>query len=289
MRHFFSCRLWLYFFSIGLLALPTAYGNEFQSESSFAFIPNLWDPHIRREKPDLKDIRVVRILTDNDYPPFTMQNIDGTPTGFSVELAREACYLLTLTCDIQIRPFEILLDDLNTHKGDVVIAALEAHADLRDRYAVTLPYFRNPGHFMVRKGGFPLNYPSSDDLKGTQIVVVGGSAHEAFIKTFFPKAISVPAQDFLAAAYALKNHQTSYVFADGVNIALWVNGKNSEDCCVLAGHPYLENRYFGEGFVFTMRENDDMLRRAFDYAFQQLYLSGKYTELYLRFFPVNPY
>ena len=38
-----------------------------------------------------------------------------------------------------------------------------------------------------------------------------------------------------------------------------------------------------------MRREDELLRQAFDYAFQRLRDEGKYAELYLRFFPVSPF
>ena len=62
----------------------------------------------------------------------------------------------------------------------------------------------------------------------------------------------------------------------------------SDGCCEFAGGPYLESRFFGEGIGFIIRKDDETLRRAFDFALQQLWKEGKYAELYLRFFPGQP-
>jgi polar amino acid transport system substrate-binding protein len=252
-------------------------------------VPNLWDPHLRLEKVDLRDAKTVRILTDDDYPPFSMMDFNGFPTGFSVELARRACQILMLSCEIQVMPFESLLRALDERKGDVIVAALLSRKELRDNYDVTRPYFRNPGRFVMRRESEALTEPSDRILRNKSIVVVAGSAHEMFVKTFFPGTSRISRQDFLAAAQALKNHEADYLFADGVSAALWVYGTTSADCCTLTGTGYLDPRYFGEGIVFTLRKKDDRLRRAFDYALQHLYVNGDYRELYMRFFPVNPH
>jgi polar amino acid transport system substrate-binding protein len=93
----------------------------------------------------------------------------------------------------------------------------------------------------------------------------------------------------VAAEAALKAGAVDYVFADGLGLSLWLNGAESDGCCEFAGGPYLESRFFGEGMGFIIRKDDETLRRAFDFALQQLWKEGKYAELYLRFFPVSPF
>jgi ABC-type amino acid transport/signal transduction systems, periplasmic component/domain len=254
------------------------------------FIPVFWDNHSRLDKPDLKAIKLIRIVTDDDYPPFTMPGHDGTVTGFSVELAREACHELNIPCSVQVMPFENLLESLNADKGDIAIAAFPADKDLRNRFAVTLPYFKNPGRFIIRKDRKPPSEIKPSILaKGTKISVIAGSTHEAFLKAFFPQAEIIAVPDFITLAQNMKTAHSDYAFLDGVRAAFWINGSNSENCCRLIGEPYLESRYFGEGLVFVARKNNLSLQLAFDHAFRQLHKNGKYAELYLRFFPVNPY
>src|SRR5271165_5592240 len=46
-----------------------------------AFSPSFWDPHARPAKPDLADLRALRFLTDDDYPPFHFALPDGSLAG----------------------------------------------------------------------------------------------------------------------------------------------------------------------------------------------------------------
>ena len=41
--------------------------------------------------------------------------------------------------------------------------------------------------------------------------------------------------------------------------------------------------------AFLFRKEDDASRRAVDYALQRLWDEGRYTDIYLRFFPVGLY
>jgi polar amino acid transport system substrate-binding protein len=251
-------------------------------------IPNFWDSRAQLDRPDLPASRTIRFLVDDDFPPLHFPGLDGNPTGLSVELARAACERLGLTCTIQVRRFDTLLDALIERQGDVVAAAIPITADLRSRFAVTGPYFKIPARFAVRK---ERNQPAPEAkaLQGKTIGIVGGTAHEAFAKAFMPGSTLKLYPELAAAQAALKAGEIDYLFADGLGLALWIGGEEAGGCCDFSGGPYLESRFFGEGIGFITRTEDENLRRALDFALQQLWKEGKYAELYLRFFPVSPF
>ncbi len=252
-------------------------------------VPNFWNPRARGERVEAPQTgRAVRFLTDDEFPPLHFAGPDGSPTGFSVELARAVCERLAITCTVQARRFDTLLDALGSQQGDVVAAAIPLTPALRANFLATRPYFRWPARFAARNDrGLPA--PSVPALAGRTVGVVAGSAHAAYVKAFFPKAVSKDFTDLAAAEGALRRGETDYLFADGLNLALWVGGQEAGGCCALVGGDYLENRYFGEGIGFVTRTEDAALNRALDDALQRVWDDGKYTELYLRFFPVSPF
>jgi polar amino acid transport system substrate-binding protein len=195
---------------------------------------------------------------------------------------------LSLTCTIQVRRFDMLLDALNERQGDVVAAAIPITAGLRSRFSVTAPYFKIPARFAVRKDR---NQPAPEAkaFQGKTIGVVGGTAHEAFAKAFMPGGTLKSYPELAAAQAALKTGETDYLFADGLGLALWIGGEEAGGCCDFSGGPYLESHFFGEGIGFITRTEDENLRRVLDFALQQLWKEGKYAELYLRFFPISPF
>ena len=38
------------------------------------FIPHYWEPSLRLDKPDVSSLRVIRFLTDDDYPPMNFRH-----------------------------------------------------------------------------------------------------------------------------------------------------------------------------------------------------------------------
>ena len=73
-------------------------------------VPGFWDPRRRPDRPDMSRLTVIRFLTETDYPPFNFTGADGNPAGFNVDLARALCDEIKVTCTIQMRRFETLVD-----------------------------------------------------------------------------------------------------------------------------------------------------------------------------------
>src|SRR5689334_6701655 len=87
-------------------------------------VPGFWDPRRRPDRPDLSRITVIRFLTETDYPPFNFTGADGNPAGFNVDLARALCDEIKITCTIQMRRFETLVDAITSNRGDAIIASM---------------------------------------------------------------------------------------------------------------------------------------------------------------------
>lgn len=249
-------------------------------------VPNLWDPRIRLDRPEPGPPRVVRFLTDDDYPPFHFAGPDGALTGFSVELARAVCDRLAWTCTIQPRRFDTLPDSLAEGRGDVLAAAMNLTPALRQRFAASHLYFRAPARFATTRGNARPSLDSAT-LQGRRVAVVANSAHQAFLERLMPFVQRRESSDLGAAIAALRSGEAEYVFADGVALSLTLAGSGGE--FAFSGGPYLESRYFGEGVAFLLRKDEPALKRAIDYALQGLWDDGTYARLYLRFFPVSPY
>jgi polar amino acid transport system substrate-binding protein len=251
-------------------------------------VPGFWDPKKRPDRPDLSRLQGIRFLTEDDFPPFNHAGPDGRPAGFNVDLARLVCEELGVRCTVQVRRFDTLITSLEQNAGDAVIASVRPSADLRRRVDMTDPYFRQAARFAVRAAdAVPVVSPQL--LEGRRIGVVMGTAHEAYLTTYFPAATAVPYASADAAREALRKGELFAVFADGVGLAYWINGTGSENCCAFAGGPYIESRFFGEGIGMMVRRGNDSLRNALNYGLFRLWETGRYTELWLRYFPVSPY
>ena len=72
------------------------------------FVPGFFDPARRMAKPDLAGLRLIRFLTEEDYPPFHFITPEGALTGFDIEIARAVCNELKLPCTNHTRRFGAL-------------------------------------------------------------------------------------------------------------------------------------------------------------------------------------
>jgi polar amino acid transport system substrate-binding protein len=251
-------------------------------------VPGFWDPRRRPERPDLNRVVVIRFLTEVDYPPFNFAGPDGNPQGFNVDLARMLCEELKLGCTIQMRRFETLVPALNENRGDAVIASIGVTPESRAKADFTDPYYRTPGRFAALRNS-PIEDPLPEKLEGRKVAVVAGTAHEAYLKELFTEVEVRPYPNAEAARMALRSGDVDLLFGDSVSLAFWLNGTDSGNCCAFRGGPYLDSRYFGEGVGIAVRKGNDTIRLALNWALFRVWEQGRFTDLWLRYFPISPF
>jgi polar amino acid transport system substrate-binding protein len=269
-----------------------------QQQGSPAIVPGFWDPRRRPERPDLARLSAIRFMTEVDYPPFNYAGPDGNPTGFNVELARMICEELKVNCTVQMRRFDTLLDSLDGNRGDAAIASISVSPETRKRADFSDPYYRPTARFAVRAKTSSTATSSAaastaavtpESMEGRKVAVVAGSAHEQYLKTLFTEANVRPYPDAAAAREALRTGEVDYLFGDGFALSFWLNGQSSSGCCAFAGGAFIESRYFGEGIGIAVKRGNDTLRRAINYALFRIWETGRFTDLWLRYFPVSPF
>jgi polar amino acid transport system substrate-binding protein len=258
-----------------------------QVASSAVPVPGFWDPRRRPDRPDLR-LTLIRWVSEVDYPPFNYAGPDGNPAGLNIELARLICEELKVDCTVQMRRFDTLIDALNENRADAVIASIAVSPETRRRVDFSDPYYRPVSRFAARRDA--IREPVTPErLEGKKIAVVAGTAHEAYLRALFTEAQVKTYPNADEARAALRRGDVDLLFGDGFSIAFWLNGSESADCCAFVGGPFVEGRYFGEGVGIAVKKGNDVLRQAFNWALFRLWEKGKFTDLWLKYFPINPY
>lgn len=266
------------------LAVPSAWSQ------TKPVVPYFWDPQERLLRPDVKDRPRLRFLTVTDFPPFSFIDPRKRLSGFHVELAREICSELELlsVCQIQALPYNELENALNGGEGDALMAGIPITADTRARFEFTRPYFRLPGRFVARKNS-GLNEPLAQALAGKTVGIVAGTAHGAYGQSKFA-AMQLRLFDTRERALeALSKGAIEAVFDDALSLSFWLLSEPGTACCSFVGGPYLSDDYFGLGLAIAVKKGDQELAGAIDYALRSISDSGKFSELYLRYFPISLY
>jgi len=269
------------------MSVATAQSEQIARPAPFV-LPGFWPTEPRLEIPDLSRIQSIRFLTETGYPPFNYLDEEGRLVGFNVELARALCVELKVECMIRTRAFDELLPQLEAGRGDAVIASLAMTEAARARVDFTDRYYLTPARFVVREDtGYGEMTP--EGLAGRSIGVVAGTAHEAYLRQFFPDAKVVPFDTREEARQALRGLAVEALFDDAISLMFWINGTASEGCCAFRGGAYHDARHFGEGVGIAVIKGNDPMRKALNYALRKVYQSGKYEELFLRYFPMSYY
>lgn len=270
------------------LGLPVAALGQATAVQPPVQVPGFWDPRRRPERPDLTRVQVIRFLTEIDYPPFNFTGADGNPQGFNVDLARMLCEELKLGCTIQMRRFETLIPALNENRGDAAIASMAVTNETRAKVDFTDPYYRTPARFVARRNS-SIEDPLPEKLEGKKVAVVAGTAHEAYLKELFTEVELRPYPNAEGARNALRQGEVDLLFGDGMSLAFWLNGTDSANCCAFRGGAYLDSRYFGEGVGVAVKKGNDTIRLALNWALFRVWELGRFSDLWLRYFPINPF
>jgi polar amino acid transport system substrate-binding protein len=266
---------------------PASNAQPAPAASSVA-IPGFWDPRRRPERPDLSRVTLIRFITEIDYPPFNYSGPDGNPEGLNVDLARMICEELKIACTVQMRRFDTLLPSLGDNRGDAVMASIAVTPEARKLADFSDPYYRTPGRFAARRDTV-INDVRPEQLEGKKVAVVAGTAHEAFLKALFTEVDVRPYDTPERTREALRKGEVDLLFADGISLAFWLNGTDSQNCCAFRGGPFIESRYFGEGVGIAVKRGNDTLRQAFNWALFRLWEKGRFSDLWLRYFPISPF
>jgi polar amino acid transport system substrate-binding protein len=221
----------------------------------------------------------VRFMTSNDYPPFHYYDEEGVLTGFNVDVARAICLELSAAGDIQVREWTELLPALRRGDTDALIASHAITPALLKEFDVSDRYYFTPARFVGRRETTTLT-ATPEGLTGKRIGVVKGSAHEAYVRTFFANSAIIPFESAVRTG-----GDVDVSFGDGIALTFWINGTLSRGCCELKGGPYFEPKYFGDGVGIVVPKKDPQLKGLLNGALLRLRATGRYEELLLRYFP----
>jgi polar amino acid transport system substrate-binding protein len=275
---------------VALAALALA-GLAFLSSPASAqvrndIVPDTWQGDVLRPKPDMRGIEKLRFITDSDYPPFHYFDEVGALTGLNVDLAKAICEALEVECEVKDVEWSEIFPTLERGEADAAIASIRISAEALEKVDFTSRYYATPARFVALKTN-ELKDIRPETLEGLKVGVAKGTGHEAYLKLFFPDVAIATFDTVEDATKALKSGAIDFVFGDGIGLTFWINGVSSEGCCEFRGGPYLDAKFFGEGVGIAVKKDNRQLAEILNYGLEQVHASGRYEELFLRYFPMS--
>lgn len=245
-------------------------------------------------KPDISQRSQIRFLTGTDFAPFNSLTPQGRLSGYNIDLIRAICQELSMTsrCQIEARPWDELLPALRNNETDALVAGLMPDREKRASLSFTRAYFSLPARFVAVKTEQSSTTTFSPD--GKNVGVLANTAHEALLKTYFPKAKIIPYSNSELLYKGLQDGKVQLIFGDAMSLSLRMNPASASDssngaCCHFVGGAYPAPEFLGQGMAIALRKQDTDLRLAFNNALTALERKGVLDDLYLRYFPVGFY
>lgn len=274
--------------AIGILTYGSIARGALAEDSAGYDVPLFRQVEQLKKPPTAEGLGTLKLLTDEDFPPFSFRDGTGAVVGLNVDLALGACSELAVTCEIVARPWSELKAALESGQGSAIISGMRLTGKTAEGLDVTRPFFRALGRFATRPDrGISEISPSL--LNGKKVAVAAGSAHAAWMSKHFPKADLISFGIASQARDALKAGQVDLVFGDALELIYWIKGEASGGCCNLVPGAYIDSNYFSNPMFYVVRRGDTPLRRLLDYGLDRMQASGRFAEIFRRYVPLNPW
>lgn len=239
-------------------------------------------------RPDWSWLDQLRFVTTSDFPPLNYYDEDGVLTGLNVDLARDICRVLSVNCQVSELEWDDLSETVNDGAADAAVAGIAITPQTVAKLGFTDIYLQIPARFAAAEDA-DIARITAENLDGRTIGVARGTAHHAYLRTFFPDAELSLFESVDDARAALRAGSVDLVFADGLSTVFWVNGAGSRGCCKLVDGGFMEPKYFGQGLAIAVKRGNDRLVTVLNYALARLRAEGRLEELMLRYFPLSLY
>jgi len=236
----------------------------------------------------LRKVRAIRFAVDETMPPFGYRNGDGALTGFVPILLDAMCRDLKMSCEFLTRPRGEALASLDAGEVDAVLSMTGPdNADL-SRYDFTRPFLRSFSRFATRIAS-PIDGTTQRDLAGKRVGVRAGTRQQQFLERYYPRSAIVTFDSDEELYDALRLARIDALFGDAFRLMFWLRGQSSMNCCHFLGHGYGPGTGLSQSLSFMLRKPDSDTRKVIDHGLDRLQSSGRFSAIYVRFFPDSPY
>jgi glutamate transport system substrate-binding protein len=185
----------------------------------------------------------ITIGTKFDQPLFGLQNLEGEPEGFDVEVAKLIAARLGISED-SIEWVETVSANrepfLEQGQVDMVVATYTINETRDEVIDFAGPYFQAGQDILVAAGN-PEGIEGEDDLAGKTVCSVSGSTPAGYIEENQPEAELVLFDVYDRCVDALKNGQVQAVTTDNVILAGYA--AEEPDALELLSNPFTEEPY----------------------------------------------
>ncbi|WP_243371049.1 lysine/arginine/ornithine ABC transporter substrate-binding protein [Microvirga solisilvae] len=252
--------------------------------------------------------KTIKIATEGAYAPYNFTTPDGKLDGFEIELAKDLCARMKVTCEIVAQDWDGIIPALTAKKYDAIMAGMSITDERKKTIDFAGPYGDSPNGFLVPKSSPLAKMPGTGEsynlgtqqaaaekaieatkalLKGKTLGVQGSTIHSAYADKYLKGTVdireykSTEAHDLDLAA-----GRVDVVLGDATSIIGTLEKPEFSKDYVLVG-PSVTGGMLGLGVGVGLRKEDQELKKAFNEAIQGAIKDGTLKTLALKWFKVD--
>lgn len=222
----------------------------------------------------IKKDGVIHNGVNAEFMPFEYVD-NGKIVGFDIDMAEEVGKILGVTVETQDFAFDGLIPALQGRKVDMVLSALTITPERAEKVNFSNPYFTATLVIVVREAETTIS--DLESLKGKKVGVQLGTTGD-LVATDVAGVEVVRFQQLAIPFIELKNGNVDAVIIDKPYAELYIE-KN-------AGFKFAGDEFHSEDYGVCTNLEDKALMAAINDALDQIKASGKYDELYRKWFDV---
>jgi len=241
----------------------------------------------------------VKIVTEGGFYPWNYTKPDGSLAGFEIDLAKDLCTRMGVTCTITAQAFESMIPALNAGKYDAIMDDLAITPKRKEAIGFSTPYaalcytFAVPADSdLVKSMPVENKIISLDDndasapelqkvnaaLKGKTMGTLASGTSVNFVNNYLKDSVQVrqyktpDARDLDLASARVD------VIVGSKDTLMGVAKRQGNDKIKLVG-PCFKGGVVGEGAGIGLRKNDTELKAMFDKAIESARADGTIKKL----------
>ncbi len=158
---------------------------------------------------------VLTVGTTGHYPPFTVNDKDGNPMGFDMDLARMMGEAMDVKVNIVEMPISDLFSAVEKGKIDIALAGITITAKRNLRVVFIGPYYVT-GQSILGKKSIVEDVKGPEDMNkpSFKLVVSRGTTGEQVARAMVPKADIIAAKDMDEAFRMVLDNKAEALMAD---------------------------------------------------------------------------
>jgi polar amino acid transport system substrate-binding protein len=216
----------------------------------------------------------IYIGTDATYPPMEFHDESGEIVGFDIDLGRAIAEELGVEAVFIDTAWDGIFPALDAGKFDIIISSTSITEERLKSKEMSDPYYVTSQAIAVRKDNTTIRGP--EDLKGKVVAVQIGTTGDLAVSEM--EGVTVKRFDTIDKAYMeVLNGRADAVVNDLSEVAYRM--KMLPDMKIVATFREGEEKY-----GVTMRKGDVELLAAINEALRRIKESGKYDEIYRKWF-----